>query len=96
MKYYSSLVYTCSETHGITGVIVEVFLNGNCIPIASIIELPFTSEFFTNNSVPNVLINMVATHTTVSFTNFHLVENRQLSNRNQGRNNFIQALKIHP
>ena len=25
MKYYSSLVYTCSETHGITGVIVEVF-----------------------------------------------------------------------
>ena len=24
MKYYSSIVYTCSETHGITGVIVEV------------------------------------------------------------------------
>ena len=25
MKYYSSFMYTCSETHGITSVIVEVF-----------------------------------------------------------------------
>ena len=35
-----------------------IFLNGNCIPIASIIRLPFTLEFFANNSVPNVLINL--------------------------------------
>ena len=46
--------------------------NGDCIPIASVcIGLSFTLEFFANNCIPNVLIN-VAIHTTISFTNFHI------------------------
>ena len=47
MKYYSSLMYTCSETHGITGVIVEVFqAEGTAGPWQSIVRV--NSSAFNN------------------------------------------------
>ena len=56
-------------------------LCGNCILITSVIWLPLPT---TNNCVPNVLINMIATYTTISFTDFHIVKNHSAVYQNSG------------